>query len=131
MSIFCRNSYPYPEYRIVVGVHNLTIDGTKYAYGNVFRHPYFGNPEQSNDIALIKVASPIAFNDRVKPIEYSAHGVDGNETLFLSMILMTVYDFQKLIPHSIFFISWMGPSLSWRIRSNRIAEDQFKITHSS
>lgn len=69
----------------MVGTHNLTAGGTEYALGQVIRHPFYhGQPKPSNDIALIKVATPIEFTELVKPIEFNAHAVDGNETLFAS-----------------------------------------------
>lgn len=68
----------------MVGTHNLTAGGTEYAIEKVFRHLFDDSPDYANDIALIKVATPIEFNDLVKPIEYSPHAVGGNETLLLS-----------------------------------------------
>lgn len=72
--------------RIVVGTHNLAAGGavTAYTFGKVFIHPSYNNRILSNDIALIKVATPIKFNDLVKPIEYNPHAVGGRETLLLS-----------------------------------------------
>lgn len=79
--VYCRVNYNV--YRIVAGTHNLSDAGTIYTFEEVIRHPYYGRPQFSNDVALIKVDTPIAFTERVKPIELNPHGV-GVETVLAS-----------------------------------------------
>lgn len=90
VSIF-RNDYR--NHSVVVGTHNLTAGGTAYAFGKAYRHPYYSVPSYANDIGLVKVASPIQFDDLVKPIEYYPHAIGGNETVMLSMFYVEEWDF--------------------------------------
>lgn len=71
-------------YRIVAGTHNLTAGGTEYEVRQVIRHYSYHHQEVSNNIALIKVATPIEFTELVKPIELNEREVGGNQTLLAS-----------------------------------------------
>lgn len=92
----------------------MTAGGTEYRVANVFRHPSYGKPRYANDIALIKVATPIEFSDLVKPIEFNPHAVGGRETLFSSKACKrrVRYRHGSLIDYY-FPTSRVGPSLSF------------------
>ncbi|XP_055321370.1 chymotrypsin-1-like [Sitodiplosis mosellana] len=61
--------------KVLVGTNSLTSGGTQYEIEKVIRHESYGDPPYAYDIGLIQVKGSIEFNDKVKPIEYSADEV--------------------------------------------------------
>lgn len=70
--------------RVVVGLTNLTESGSKYTATKLIKHSRYNKPYFANDIALIKLSSPLELNKLVQPIPFSPHEIPGNTTLFLS-----------------------------------------------
>lgn len=55
--------------RIVVGAHHLLEDGIEHRVHRIFVHPGYDAETLSDDIALIELAEPIEFGERVQPVE--------------------------------------------------------------
>lgn len=65
------------ESYVVAGSHRLSTGGDKYEFSEIFAHEQWDETfELENDIALVKVASPIQFNDKVQPIPMETEYVD-------------------------------------------------------
>lgn len=60
---------------------NEWSNGTHYNVSNIIVHEKFKLPDYINDIALIRVQSPIEFNERVQPIKFSAEEVQPDTNL--------------------------------------------------
>lgn len=62
---------------IVVGTNEWNAGGTRYNVSDIIVHDgySYGSSDYINDIALVRVRSPIQFNERVQPITYTANEV--------------------------------------------------------
>lgn len=63
------------EIEIRVGTNMWWSGGTVYHAREIIAHEYYDSVDYANDIALIRVQNPIEFNERVKPIKYTANKV--------------------------------------------------------
>lgn len=69
------------QVEIVVGTNQWNSGGTRYKVGDIIAHEHFELSDYINDIALIRVRSPIKFNERVQPINYTATEIPPGITL--------------------------------------------------
>lgn len=70
-----------PEIEIVVGTNEWQSGGTRYNVSNITVHEQFELSDYINDIALIHAQSPIEFNERVQPINFTSNVVQPNTLL--------------------------------------------------
>lgn len=54
-----------------VGAHTIT-DGTRHALARITRHPNYNSARRANDIAVLRIATQIQFNDFVQSIALPA-----------------------------------------------------------
>lgn len=59
----------------------LNMNVTRYNVNDIIVHEGYNSKVISNDIALIRVQTPIQFNDRVQPIKYTANVVPSGTPL--------------------------------------------------
>lgn len=83
--IFCHNSKSFNrspwQIKIIVGTNQWKSGGTKYTADKVIVHKKYNSPAYANDIALIRMRSPIEFNESVQPIAYTTKEVPAGEIL--------------------------------------------------
>lgn len=65
--------------KIVAGSINLASGGTTYSVSSVTSHPNYNSYTMSNDVAVLKTSSSIAFSEQVQPIGISASFVEHNK----------------------------------------------------
>lgn len=92
---------------MVVGTHRLLKGGTAHAIENFILHPSYNKPRLANDIALLKLSTPIQFSGLVQPIALNPHYIGGNETLTFCEYFLVI-KFNSFRTYIICFISWMG-----------------------
>lgn len=63
------------QLEIVVGTNVWNSGGTHYEIYDMIVHEEYAAEDTINDIALIRVQSPIIFNEKVQPIAYTAERV--------------------------------------------------------
>lgn len=77
----CVRSATVQNVEAFVGAHTPT-DGTKHALDRITKHPNFNWDKRENDIAVLRTATPIIFNDLIQPIALPKAAVeDGRLTL--------------------------------------------------
>lgn len=54
-----------------MGTNKLNAGGERYRVQHAIPHEDYNNPEFANDIAVIRLAMPIEFNEKVQPIHFS------------------------------------------------------------
>lgn len=64
----CVEIFKVTELSILIGTNDLNKNGTRYALDSVTIHPDYDSLAIKNDIALMKVATPMIFNDLIGPI---------------------------------------------------------------
>ena len=77
------------DIEILVGTNKLSSGGTRYKLKEAIKHekyyvPEYGIPNNTYDIAIVKVQEPIEFNDKIQPIKYSIEEVGSGENLQVS-----------------------------------------------
>lgn len=82
---------------ILVGTSQWSSGGERYSIKTAIPHEHYDDPEYANDIALIRLLTPIKFNENVQPIKFSSHEVPDNTG-------MQVYGFGRLASIFFFFI---------------------------
>lgn len=60
---------------IVVGTNNWLKNGIRYKVSDIIAHDGYRSSDSANDIALIRVETPIKFNQKVKAIKFTAKEV--------------------------------------------------------
>lgn len=65
--------------RVVVGAHHVTDDGHEHTISRIVVHEGYSIQTISHDIALIEVAEPIEFGERVQPVELEREPVGAGE----------------------------------------------------
>lgn len=76
---------------MLVGTIDLKNGGTHYKVAKYITHEGYNSPQFANDIALIKVANEIEFNEKVQPIELAKEEVpDGAELTLTGWGLLEV-----------------------------------------
>lgn len=63
------------EIDIVVGTNEWKTGGTHYDVTETIVHDRYNSSDYLNDIALLRVRSPIEFNEKIQPITYTAKEV--------------------------------------------------------
>lgn len=69
---------------MTAGTNKLSSGGDTYNVERIIAHPKYDSFLIQNDIALLKVKGPIAFNDKVQPIAAETEDVGGDEDCVLS-----------------------------------------------
>lgn len=82
--------------RIKVGIINLKENGTIYYVKKAILHENYYEPKFANDIALLRVQTPIKFNEKVRPINFTSDEVPENAAL-------QAFGFGRLTVSSFFF----------------------------
>ncbi|XP_063697374.1 chymotrypsin-2-like [Culicoides brevitarsis] len=80
----CIRGYQPNMYTVLVGTNDLKKGGTKYNPDLLIYHHRYNQPSFHNDIGLIRLKTPILFNDKVKPIKYSEHEVPAGAVITLT-----------------------------------------------
>lgn len=65
---------------VVVGTNKLSSGGTSYMANKTIVHKLFVRSVYTYDIGLIRLQTPIEFNEKVQPIEYSAKVIEPGTT---------------------------------------------------
>lgn len=65
----------------MVGTNEWQTGGSRYNVSNIIIHEQFELSDYINDIALIHAQSPIEFNERVQPINFTSNAVQPNTLL--------------------------------------------------
>lgn len=81
---------------ILVGTNKLSSGGTRYSIKNTIPHEHYDEPEYAHDIALIRLRTPIEFNENIQPITYSTTEVPENTE-------MQVFGFGRLAVSGLIF----------------------------
>lgn len=85
--------FPYSNFsrgpkdiKILVGTTLRTgrSGGKYYEVEEVIRHEKHDRPRRAHDVALIRLKTPLEFNDKVQPIKVSSKRIKADETLLLS-----------------------------------------------
>lgn len=63
------------QIEINVGTNEWWWGGKRYKVNDIIVHERYSRDGEKNDIALIRVQTPIKFNERVQPIKYTAKEV--------------------------------------------------------
>lgn len=69
------------EVEVVVGTNEWQTGGSRYNVSNMIVHEQFELSDYINDIALLHTQSPIEFNERVQPINFTSNAVEPNTLL--------------------------------------------------
>ncbi|KAK5640446.1 hypothetical protein RI129_011257 [Pyrocoelia pectoralis] len=69
---------------IVVGSNRLSSGGEVHAVAETRYHPEYNSWLIKNDVALVKLKKPLAFGDRIQPIQIESDFVDGAVDCVLS-----------------------------------------------
>lgn len=76
---------PEPEYiDIVVGTTKWQTGGARHKAIKAIAHEKYHDATYAYDIALIKLAKPISYNEKVQPINYSAKVVPIGQSMKVS-----------------------------------------------
>lgn len=81
LNFYCSFSMTMKAIRIKVGIINLKSNGTVYYIKKAIRHERYYEPYLANDIALLRLQTPIQFNEKVQPIKYTSEKVPVNAPL--------------------------------------------------
>lgn len=57
------------DIQVLVGTNNLKSGGQKYGINLIISHENYNQTNRANDIAMVKVSGPIAFNANVHAIK--------------------------------------------------------------
>lgn len=73
------------DIKILVGTTLRTggSGGKYYEVEEVIRHEKHDRPRRAHDVALIRLKTPLEFNDKVQPIKVSSKKIKADETLLL------------------------------------------------
>lgn len=77
ISLFIYSIKP-DEIDVLVGTNSLRLGGSIYGVTETIRHEKFNARVSAYDIGLIRVDSPIEFDDRVQPIIFSSTFISAN-----------------------------------------------------
>lgn len=66
---------------ILVGTNQIGSGGKRYSVKYAIPHENYNNPEFAHDIAVIRLQTPIEFNEKVQPIHFSMIPVPANTDL--------------------------------------------------
>lgn len=80
----CVTEFKPHDIEVVAGTLSLTDGGDHYAVEKIVKHEFYNPRIIRNDIALLKLASPITFNDQVRSIQLCDHSVDGGQQMLLT-----------------------------------------------
>lgn len=72
------------DIEILAGTNKLHSGGSRYKIDKPIIHEEFGYPPFSNDIALVRLKTPIQFSDKVQPIKYSKKEIKAGTKLLIS-----------------------------------------------
>uniref|UniRef100_A0A182JP57 Apyrase n=1 Tax=Anopheles christyi TaxID=43041 RepID=A0A182JP57_9DIPT len=67
--------------QVLVGTNDLRSGGKRYAVEEFYVHSRFNKPPFHNDVALVKLQTPLQYDDLVQPIEYSERQLPVNATV--------------------------------------------------
>lgn len=67
---------------MLVGTNSLSSGGTRYNTNKTFVHENYTRSNYAYDVALLRVQTPIEFNEKVQPIKISSKVIEpGTENL--------------------------------------------------
>ncbi|KAF2892687.1 hypothetical protein ILUMI_13484 [Ignelater luminosus] len=72
------------KFSVVVGINKLDEEGTAYKVKDVRSHDNYNPFTVENDIAILKLSSPIEYNSKVAPVELEESEVDDGTEAALS-----------------------------------------------
>lgn len=78
---YCRSNQ---QLTVVVGTNHLQSGGVAYPVAKALYHPNYNQQDIYNDVALIKVSTPIQFNNLVKTISLAGFSDPGGSEAVLS-----------------------------------------------
>lgn len=70
--------------KIVVGTNKRKSGGTNYEPDKLIAHESHGHPRSAYDIGLIRVRTPIDFNEKVQPIKLSKEFIGAGYNLMIT-----------------------------------------------
>lgn len=64
------------DVEVLVGTNKLSSGGTRYSTNKIFIHENYTRSNYANDIALLRVQTPIEFSEKVQPIKISSKVIE-------------------------------------------------------